>query len=266
MFSRKLGFSDRLKFDEKSFNQIVRQLRLAGFSKIEVRIPEKVYSHFRVTTYSPEAFVALKYNFIAQILFAKSEHDSIKFLFVNHSSYVSTFDDKNFPSGHSEKTSYVLETDDPVRLVGLNDFARTLLSENNIRGSFVATTQKLLFFLSSVYLYFYIVVPALIRELPLVGNNIMLTLGLFCSAIVYIFYHITHPGGLYLGPFEHPIISFIRRLWAGDPKNNLVLSFFIWLVKFLAFCLVTIFLGVIASMIWSFIEAPVKAWIHSRFG
>lgn len=259
MFIKKVSFSNRLKFDEKSFNQIIRQLRLAGFHDIKIKIPEKIYPNFPKTIFTPDEFVALKYNFVAQILSAMNERESVKILFLNHANHTSSFNDNTFPSGHSVQTSFHLETNDPVRLSGMADFISSLLKENNKRGPFVAGLQKFLFAISTLYLYAGIFAFISVLSAPSAMNSILLMMALSMLFIFYVFFYITHPGGLYIGPFEHPIVSFIRRLSAGDFKNNLVLTFIIWILKAIVFSVV---LGVVTNVVWLYLENPFKALLQ----
>ena len=232
MFSKKNRFSDRLKYDEKSFRQINNSLKEAGFLNIKVKIPDTGYENFPSKELELEEFMSKKYNFVSIILVAQSDtKETIKILFINNSSAKTSFNDTVFPSSHSNSPKYYVETKDPARLHGLMVFLKDLLIENSIRTSGVARMQDLIFGFSSLYLMFPLLILSSPDRFQFISGHMFSTVVLPIIMITAVFFLITHPGGVYLGPFEHPITSFIRRAFVGDMKNNLMVSFFVWILK-----------------------------------
>ncbi len=258
MFSKRVAFSRRLKFDQKSFDLLVKLLREAGFNEIKIKIPSKGYEKFLKTIFTPEEFVALQYNFLAVILLAKNATDEIKILFVNSSQIVSTFDDVTFPSAHSVSSSFFVASCDPTRLVGLTDFVNVLLTKSSLRHLATAKLQSRLYVITNSILYLLIVSLAISKN----GFGIFIEwaipiLGFLVFSFLYIFYFITHPGGIYIADFEHPILSFLRRLSVGDFKNNLVLAFIIKFFKVIGAILLALFSG----FLWLYIETPLRMFL-----
>jgi hypothetical protein len=266
MFSKKKPFASRLKYDEKSFHQLSRLLSEGGFSDITIKIPEKGYDNFPNKELSFEEFVTQKYNFVAIILTArKNDNELLKVLFVNNRNVRTSFNDTIFPSSHSASSAFYAETPDPARVWGLTEFVKDLLISNSSRSIGVANVQETLFVFSSVYLLFYgsffglRIATSFSTFVAIVADHTFLALVLPVLMIVYIFYYITHPGGVYMGPFEHPIPSFIRRIFLGDLKNNLVVSFSVWLLKIIVG---TVLLGLVGNVLWLFLESPIRSFFN----
>lgn len=250
MFTRKKHFSSRLKFSPSSFGQIISRLKEAGFSEISVKIPRE-YNKFGKIEFSPQEFINLNYNFVSQILTAKNASDTIKILFINNSDSKAIFDDTVFPSSNSEFSKYYVETKDPMRIVGLLDFVGSLLKENSLRSSSVANLQRVLILVASTYLFFS---SFILIDLAEKGSGIFSSIFysntyvlsfLFVIFLLYIFFYTITPGGLYLNKFEHPIISFTKRIFIGDLKDNLIISSLIRITKIL-------FTGFIVNILWYF--------------
>lgn len=250
MFTRKKNFSNRLKFTKNSLEQIIKKLKEGGFTEFSIKIP-KSYTIFKKNEFTTDEFISLNYNFVSQILLAKSSTDTIKILFTNNTNSKANFDDTIFPSSTSELSKYYIESKDPVRIVGLIDFIDTLLEENSVRGPFMARFQNYLIFFSSIYLLLFVSIflsffdkniysPWLIFQ-----NNILILSFIFIFSIFYIFFHIINPGGLYLNKFEHPIVSFAKRIFMGDFKDNLIISFLVFVAKL-------IFAGFFVNILWAF--------------
>lgn len=258
MFTRKNSFSDRLKFDSAAFNEIIRILKSARFTEIVIKIPED-YKNFEKKIFTPEEFVSPNYNFTAQILVAQNEahQEMIKILFVNNSNSVTSFNDQTFPSSHSVSSGYHVETSDPVRLIGLDDFVKNLLEQNSIRGAGVSRLQNFLQIFSTLYLlgWMFFAVSFLDNgkgfSVPFFSSfayGEIFSVALLLASISYLFFHTIHPGGLYVAPFEHPSVSFARRIFVGDLKNNLIVVFLIWIVKV---ALIGVVLSLISNVIWA---------------
>lgn len=253
MFGRKKTFRRRLKFDGKAFNEIVRSLRLAGFTDIEIRIPEKGYESFEKKSFSPEEFINQKYNFVAQILTAKNKDETIKILFINYGKTLSPFDDKIFPSGHSVNPSFYIETLDPARLIGLEDFVQELLVRNSSRGVYFVNFFDFIFIICSLYLF--VIAMAITGRVSTENFYSYLFQHPFyfflipIIAIIYLLFYTISPGGLYVAPFEHPLVSFYRRISAGDLRNNLIVASIVWIFKVLiAGVLITLLSNVISDI------------------
>ncbi len=268
MFSRRKTFSSRLIFDRKAFNEIIHLLELADFSNISVKIPDG-YKIFRKKNFTPSEFIALKYNFTAQILSAENpkQKEIIKILFVNNSGSKTTFNDEIFLSGHSVSSQYYLETVGPVRLVGLNDFAKDTLERCSIRDSGLSKMQNFLYFIGTIYLFLWwmIFIPTLAMadgfSVPFFssyhyGNAI--SVSLLVTSFLYLFYIKVYPGGLYVVSFVHPTISFTRRIFVGDLKNNLIIHFFIWIIKVV---IIGVAVGFISNLTWALMGESILDFI-----
>ena len=258
IFTQQNTFSDRLKFDIKSFNEIIRLLNSAGFSKIVIKIPEG-YKNFEKKIFTPEEFCAQKYNFAAQILVARKDEyrEIIKILFVNNSNSITLFNDQTFPSGHSVSSKYYIGTSDPVRLGGLDNFVRKLLERNSVRNISISKLQNFLKILSTLYLIGWMLFFVAFNQnkkgltVPFFSSLVygdLLSIALLLAAVTYLFWNMVYPGGLYSAPFEHPCVSFARRIFVGDLKNNLIVTFLIWIIKFVA---LGVMMGIISNALWA---------------
>lgn len=269
MFNRRERFSNRLLFDDAAFNDIVRLLKEAGFSEINVRVPED-YKNFPKKVFTPEEFLTTNYNFTAQILSAAKKDESIKIMFINNSNAKGEFEDKIFPSSHSSSSKYYVESVDPVRLSGLQDFVRTLLAEKSLRHSYTAKLQTFFAVVSGIFLFStpYLLTGnfrgtdfGILTHGPAALKLVLLLL--LITSPVYLFFHMIYPGGLYVAPFEHRIISFARRIYLGDLKNNLLLSFFWSVAKILLIGLVA---NIFYNVIWAFYGQGIMKTIASFLG
>lgn len=263
IFNKTKNFNNRLVFDASSLCEIARFLREAGFSDIKIRIPEKGYENISGRVFTLNNFIALEYNFDAQILNAKSNNEMIKILFVNRLNAISTFNDSIFPSGHSMMSSIYVESDDPVRLIGLLDFAESSLSKNSVRSLTLAKMQNYLFVLASLYLFgvfglFFSVVSDGVPSKDIFFEHWFLSFVLPSLFIFYLLYHIVHPGGLYIRRFEHPLLSFYRRISAGDLRSNLILVFLVWIFK-------VVFAGIIIGVGVNLLSDPVLELLKKIF-
>ncbi len=272
IFTRKNSFSDRLKFDGGSFNEIIRLLKSAGFTKITIKIPEG-YKNFKKKVFSPNEFIAQSYNFTAQILVAQKDEyqEVIKILFVNNQNSITSFNDQIFPSSHSVSSKYHIETSDPVRLIGLDDFVKSLLEQNSIRSISISKLQRFLQIFSTLYLmgWMFFAVSLLSSgkgfSVPFFSSFVygdIISIVLLLASVVYLFFDMIYPGGLYVAPFEHPSMSFVRRIFVGDLKNNLILAFLIWIVKV---ALIGIVLSLVYNVIWALVGEKILKVISLIF-
>jgi len=255
MFSRKSDFSGRLLFDRKSFIEIIEKFKTAGFSDIVIVIPNE-YKAFKKKTFTVEEFVNLNYNFLAQILIAKNnDNETIKILFINNSNFEASFNDTSFPSISSESSKFFVYTNDPVRLPGLIDFIKSLLRESSLRGPILSKIQNYLLFIA----YFYIGIVGFAILNPTVKNLINNQIGLFSTlfifCLLYIFSLNIKPGGLYINKFEHPFVSFTKRIFSCDFKNNPIINSLISIIKFV---LAGLFLQIIWGLLGEWIMNTIK--------
>jgi hypothetical protein len=252
MFSRKESFSNRLFFNKSSFSIIIKQLELGGFNNISVKVPLD-YKNFDKHEFSIDEFLSLEYNFIAQILIAKSATDTLKILFVNNSGPQTKFKDKTFPSSHSELSKFYVQSNDPVRILGLADFIKTTLKDASIRSSSVAYWHSFLMSVAVGYFFLFSILfidifnsdPGPFR--PFFLDNILLLSFLLLISVAFIFFYVVSPVGLYLNKFEHPLLSFAKRIFAGDWKNNPIVNFFILIGKLLL-------AGLFVNVVWYFTQ------------
>lgn len=267
MFTRQNIFSDRLKYDKKSFNEVVRLLRLAGFEKIQIKIP-KDYQNFKRKSFTPEEFIKQEYNFVASILVAckEQEKETIKVLFVNNSKAKTSFEDTTFPSSLDMGCRYYIDTSDPVRLIGIDDFVKRTLSANSSRDSRIAKLQSVFYILNVFYIWFWFFF-AVTTNLPENNGTISAAIRIFAyspigsillfEALIYLFFYTVNPGGLYVNPFEHPWLSFIKRVLTGDYKNNLIINFFLSLTKI-------VFIAIFSNIIWVFAGSWILDLLHLK--
>lgn len=254
MFTRKIHFSSRLKFDKKSLNQIVDGFKCASFNEITIKIPNE-YSTFDKKEFTYEEFINLNYNFTSQILIAKNENETIKILFINNSNSEANFLDITFPSSNSELSKYYIEVTDPTRIIGIKDFLDFLLKESSLRSYSVAKMQTFLMLVTSLYIGFFPIFAMNLKPMFNLQNssyvhfkdNILWFLVSLFISLSYIFFYKINPGGLYLNKFEHPIISFTKRIFIGDLKDNLIISFITWIIKL-------IFGGIIVNILWEILK------------
>lgn len=252
MFTREKHFPKRLKFDLKSFNYIVEKLKEAGFDEITIKIP-KEYTKFKKFEYSAEEFIKLNYNFVSQILVAKNEESSIKILFINNSSSKANFHDTIFPSSNSEYSKYNIVTKDPIKIVGLIDFIDHILYESSVRSLFISKFQSFLLFFVFLSYFFgcFLFLDIFYEDSSGFFLNTLKDSPLFISfsfifSIVYIFYYTVTPGGLYVNKFEHPLMSFTKRIFIGDFKDNLIVNFFLTIFKLTL-------MGIFIQIVWHFL-------------
>lgn len=269
LFKRRTAFSSRLKFDAGAFNEIVRQLREAGFVKVEVKIPEH-YKNFPEKTLSPEEFLNKHYNFVALILCAEKSDGSegIKILFVNHSQTKSVFSDQTFPSSHSESPKYSIHAKDPVRLLGLGDFTRTLLETNSIRSPKASRTQNALAAFATLYILlgWIFAFSNLIDGLgvmilgagPIPVSSVLILL--LVVSPIYLFIHMLTPGGLYVMPFEHPIASFSKRIFVGDLRDNPIVVFIFFIFKLAA---IGLFGSIFYNVVWALLGDKIMMHVNA---
>lgn len=263
VFDKTKTFNGRLVFDASSLNEIGKFIRGAGFSEIKIKIPEKGYKNISGREFTLEDFVALEYNFDAQILTAKSKDEVIKILFVNRSNAVSIFNDSVLPSGHSIASSIYVESNDPVRLIGLLDFVGSLLEKNSTRSLALARTQNYLSVLASLYLFgvfglFFSVFNDGVFSKEIFIGHWFLSIVSPILFTFYLLYHIVHPGGLYVRKFEHPLLSFYRRISAGDLRNNLIIVFLVWIFK-------VVIAGIIIGVSVNLLSDPVRQFLKQIF-
>ena len=252
MFSRKESFSNRLFFNKSSFEKIVKQLNLGGFDDLSVKIPLD-YNKFDKHEFSVNEFLNLEYNFIAQILVAKNESETLKILFVNNSGPKTSFKDKIFPSSHSELSKFYVQSADPVRILGLIDFIRTTLEDTSIRSITVARWHNFLMGLAMGYFFLFSILFIDIFDsepdpfIPFFLDNILLFSFLLLLSVAFIFFYVVSPVGLYLNKFEHPLLSFTKRIFAGDWKNNPIVNFLVLICKLSV-------AGLFVNVIWFFTQ------------
>ncbi len=255
-FYRIKSFNERFLFDRGSLNNVKESLTAAGFSDLEFKIPLNRYKNISATKFSFQEFVELEYNFVAQILMASKGRELVKVLFVNNSGSKAILDDIDFPSSHSVSSGIYVESDDPVRLSGMMDFIESLVLQNSLRSIRLAKAQQILFTVSSFYLFLGPLGAVTIFNDGRLSTEVFLQhwfmlIILPLLSAWYILYHTIHPGGLYIRGFEHPIVSFYRRLSAGDLRNNLLVVFIIWIFKI-------VIAGVIIGVLVNLLTDPIK--------
>lgn len=250
MFNRKKYFSKRLLFNKASIVEIINQLKKAGYHDIIFKIPQE-YVKFDKFEFSEQEFVDFNYNFVALIMIAKNTNETLKILFVNNSSSKTNFLDLTFPSSNSEHTKFYIETNDPARIIGLIDFLDFLLKTNSLRGPYLSFFQSGLFLSASLFVLVTVSSFTVIfdHDTSLLTSffykNSLLLSFITLLSLIYIFYYTITPGGLYINKFEHPFISFSKRIFIGDLKDNLIISFFLFISKLLLG-------GFLVNILWSF--------------
>jgi hypothetical protein len=268
VFEKDESFSKRLLFDAKALKEIVAKLREAGFPTVSIQIPERGYDNFPQKVFSAENFIDNKYNFLAQILTAKNDTETIKILFVNHGRAISSFNDRTFPSGHSMSPTIHVESHDPVRLPGMLDFVQSLLAKNSTRNPLVVKAQNALFVFGALYVIFtasFLFTALSSNEgsfwsATTVLENYPWTILLPIACVLYLLFYVVHPGGIYVAPFEHPLVSFYRRLSAGDLRNNLIVATIILITKFV---IGGILLGVIVNITSEILSERATDYVNS---
>jgi len=228
MFSRRKQLSSSRKYTREFFQTLLTDLRSAGFTQSEVKLPFN-QTGVEESTISPEEFLKRERNYPALILVAREpkREETLKILFVNRSAKV-TFIDDTFPSAESGPPALYFQSPDPGRTHSVFEFFNDYLNRPSLGR------RRLLWFAD------FAAIIVLIGEALTFVNSKQ---GLFMTrwdqpayldiivtvlAIILIYRFFAEPKGLWIKPRRDTrLIQFANMAIRGELSDNPLVSLII---------------------------------------